>query len=253
MDQTRRKLVLASTTVPMALALPGCGGGGSSADANVAAQAQDGGRATAQAVLPTSGGFIDIANVAGKSIDSIFRSGGTEYLRYFVPVSSTTRTQAVLNTSSNTAFVRMTEVIVSSATPSVTYHRCIALELAAFPAVGANTQYNATTGYKGTVFVNTTTAAGTSANHYEYDLSTGGIKVTHNSAGVMTLEFVGIGWLGMDYVDGAPSTAQTISTAPPTTISLKSGSNQAVNPFLLSTASGRGVTVSYISEDGSWI
>ncbi|TAL00052.1 MAG: hypothetical protein EPO09_00230 [Aquabacterium sp.] len=253
MDQTRRKLVLASTTVPMALALPGCGGGGSSSDAGSAALAQESGRATAQAVMPTSGGYVDIGNVSGKSIDAIFRSGGTEYLRYFVPVANTTRAQAVLNTSSNTAFVRMTEVIVSSTTPAVTHHRCISLELAAFPAVGANKQYNATTGYKGTLIVNTTTAAAAGANHYEYDLSTGGIKVTHNSTGVMTLEFIGIGLLGLDFVDGVPTTAQTISTSPATTVALKSGSNLAVNPFLLSTASGRGLTVSYISEDGSWI
>lgn len=252
MDQTRRTIVLGAAVTPVALTLPGCGGGGHSAADTEPSAVQDGSRASAQSILPGSGGYVDIGNVSGKQIDAVFRSGGTEYLRYFVPVSATARTQAVLNTSSNTAFVRMTEVLTTGTTPAVTHHRCITLELAGFPAVNAAKQYNASTGYKGTLIVNTTTATGVGASHYEYDLATGGIKVTHTAEGVMLLEFIGVGLFGLDYVDGAPTTAQTFSTSPATTVSVKSGSNLGVNPFILSTASGRGLTVSYVKEDGAW-
>lgn len=254
MDQTRRKLILASSSIPMALVLPGCGGGGSSDQGQVAA-GQEGERATAQSALPSTGGYVDIGNVSGKSIDAIFRSGGTEVLRYFVPFSNTLRTQGVLNSGAgtSTAFVRMVEVVTTGTSPSVTHHRCLSLELPRFPAVGGAQQYDATNGYKGTLVVNTTTATGTGASHYEYNLSTGAIKVTHNSAGLMTIEFLAIGSLTKDYVDGAPATSQTFSTNPPQTLALKAGSNLGVNPFQLTTLTNRGITVSYVTEDGSWI
>lgn len=243
MDQTRRKLVLASASVPATLVLQACGGGSEVATSSAGAP-----QATAMAAKPASGGYIDIASIVGKSIDAVFRSGGTsDYLRYFVPVASNLRTQAVLHSSSNTAFVSMTEVLTTKTNPVVTHHRCLSLELAGFPAVGANKQYNGN--YKGSLIVNTTTADG-SARHYDYDLKTGGIKVTHVSEGVMKLEFVGV---GLDYVDGAPTTSQTFSTSPATTLSLMSGSNLAANPFLLKTTASTAVTVSYMLETGGWV
>lgn len=254
MDQTRRKLVLASASVPATLMLQACGGG----DSDLAgAGSSTAPKATALAAKPTSGGYIDIGNVSSKSIDSVFRSGGTsEYLRYFVPVASNVRTQAVLqgaSTSKKTAFVSLTEVLTTKTTPAVTHHRHLSLELADFPAVGASKQYNATTGYKGTLVVNTTTADGAGAKHYDYELKTGGIKVTHVSEGVMKLEFVGVGVLSLDYVDGAPITSQTFSTSPGTSLTLLSGSNLAVNPFILKNTSSSAITVAYAQTTCDWI
>ena len=256
MDQSRRKILLSSSALPLTLLLPGCGGGGS--DASSAAVADTGGRVAAQAVLPSSGGYIEFVNVISRPVDNaVFRytNGGAEYLRYFVPAASTTRTQAVLNTSSQALLVRLTEVIQPPGS-TVTHHRCVTLTLPACPAIGASALYDGSTlnrKYAGSVIVNTTTAAALTSNHYEYDLQTGGIRVTHTKAGTIALEFIGIGFWSLDAVDGAPNTSQTFSTVPTTTAGLRSGSNLAVYPFLLLTAAGRPVNVSYVTENGAWV
>lgn len=248
MDKQRRKLVLATTSLPLGLALSGCGGGG---DAQSGATAPADGRLAPQSSLPGSGGYIDIGKLLSNPIDSVFRSGDPEYLRYFQPVG-TARKQAVLNTSSKTMFVQLHEVI-GGGTPFVTHHRSVMLELPDFPPVGGTVTYTESTKpYKGLLVVNTTTDASSTASHYDYVVRTGGVKVVHTSAGVVTIELIGVGFLSLDVVDGAPVSSQTFSR-PSATINLEAGSNKAQYPFMLTMASGRSISVTYETENGAWV
>lgn len=261
MDHSRRKLLLGTSALPLSLMLPGCGGGN---DASNSAQVAGEGRATVQATS-SSGNYVDFQVQTGKTaIDGVFRYSysGTEYLRYFVPYGSTSATQAVLDdfglgatSTTKTMYVRMTEVI-KPAGSTTTYHRSLYLELPSFPAAGASATYDgsvASRTYKGTLIVNVQPASG-NASHYEYDLSTGGIKVTHASGGgTFVVEFLGTALNSTDYVDGAVATSRTFSTSPSTVASVLSGTNVAANPLQLRTMAGAGITVAYATENGAWI
>jgi hypothetical protein len=260
MDHSRRKLLLGTSALPLSLMLPGCGGGDS---ASTQAQAASEGRATAQAAA-SAGNYIDFQVQAGKSvIDSVFRYtyGGTEYLRYFVPSASNSVTQAVLDdfglgptSTTKTMYVRMIEVIKPAGSTN-TYHRALYLELPSFPAAGTSATYDgsvANRSYKGTLVVNVLPATG-SASHYEYDLATGGIKVTHaTGGGSFVVEFVGTASSSTDYVDGAVATNRSFSTTPTTVASVLPNTNLAANPLQLRTVVG-GITVAYATENGAWI